>query len=98
AKVSAQLRGPVDDAPTPGCIAVEIVIELIPHEGQGEPEQRRVDFCIDLQDERLLAPAVSLAETPLDRSGLALLIGELESWCYEHIPVRRMPDDKPVDD
>jgi hypothetical protein len=42
---------------------------------------------LDLQGQRLLARDLSLAELPLDRSGLARMIGELEAWCYARVPV-----------
>ncbi|NVB42968.1 hypothetical protein G6O69_34420 [Pseudenhygromyxa sp. WMMC2535] len=95
--VRAEIRGPLTEAESAGCIRVDVIVTLQPR-GGGEPEVRRVDFCIDLEGERLLASSVSLAEIPLDRSGLALLIGELESWCYVQIPVQRIDYTESEDD
>jgi len=86
AHVQARVRGPLTGEPAPGGLEVEITIDLVPRAGPPK-DPSRVSFVIDLAEQRLLAPAVALAELPLSRGGMARLIGELESWCYRGLPV-----------
>lgn len=92
ASVRAELRGPLAE-PSPGAISVEIIVTMSPRSVEAEVAEDRLGFHIDLDEERLLAAAVSLAELPLDRGGVARLIGELESWCYEKLPIDRVAED-----
>jgi hypothetical protein len=80
AHVHARLAGPRDADPV-GALDLEVVVVYVPMPG-GERVEHRLALTIDLAEERILAPSLSLAELPLDRSGLARLIGELETWCY----------------
>jgi hypothetical protein len=86
AHVRAQLEGPRVRDPV-GALDFEIVVTYVP-EGEGTMEvlEQRVGFTVDLAEQRILAPKLALAELPLDRSGLARLIGELETWCYDRVP------------
>jgi hypothetical protein len=84
--VRAEITGPESDGPAPGSLKVRIFVSTptVP--------RNSVSFHIDLEEERLLAKELALAELPLDRSGLARLIGELEAWCYAQIPLEPSND------
>ena len=81
-KVHAQVAGPQVGDPAPGGMVVRVSI--------GGDREESHQFWIDFDDERLLAPDLALAELPLSRGGVARLLGELESWCYEQIPMLRL--------
>ncbi|KIG13152.1 hypothetical protein DB30_00530 [Enhygromyxa salina] len=81
ASVRAKVTGPEPDGPAPGGLRVRI------HVSTPSAPATSVSFHIDLEEQRLLAKEVALAELPLDRSGLARLVGELEAWCYAQIPL-----------
>ena len=84
--VCAQLEGPRARDPV-GALDFEIAVTYVPDgEGTMEVFEQRIGFTLDLADLRILAPQIALAELPLDRSGLARLIGELETWCYDRVP------------
>ncbi|PRQ04372.1 hypothetical protein ENSA5_08210 [Enhygromyxa salina] len=94
AAVRAQVTGPETALPTPHGLAIRVSVTQ-PREGEpseGEPSEESVGFHVDLDGGRLLAMELNLAELPLDRSGLARLIGELESWCYARIPMAQEAD------
>ena len=88
ASVRAEVAGPELQGPAHRGLLVRITLT------QPAParSQKSVSFQIDLEEERLLAKELSLAELPLDRSGLARLIGELEAWCYAQIPLESQPN------
>jgi hypothetical protein len=81
AHVHARLAGPLDTDPV-GALELEVVVVYVPASSERERVEHRIALTIDLAEARILAPSLSLAELPLDRSGLARLIGELETWCY----------------
>jgi hypothetical protein len=86
AHVRAQVEGPRAIDPE-GALEFEIVVTYVPDtEGTMEILEQRIGFTVDLAEQRILAPELALAEVPLDRSGLARLIGELETWCYDRVP------------
>lgn len=87
--VRAEIRGPELDEPAPGGLEVRVVVTLVPRSEEREICEAVVRFHVDLALERLLALELQLAELPLDRSGFALLLGELEAWCYARIPMQR---------
>ncbi|PRQ00565.1 hypothetical protein [Enhygromyxa salina] len=86
ATVRAKITGPEQNSPAPGGLRVRVTVTP-----KTKPA-KRVSFHIDLEEERLLAHELALAELPLDRSGLARLIGELEAWCYAQIPLEAAPN------
>ncbi|MFV8750159.1 hypothetical protein ACNOYE_06385 [Nannocystaceae bacterium ST9] len=87
AHVRARLEGPRASDPI-GALEFEVRVTHEPDpSGEGEVEEQRVGFTVDLLEQRILAAELSLAELPLDRSGLARLIGELETWCYDRVQV-----------
>jgi hypothetical protein len=86
AHVRALLEGPRARDPV-GALEFEVVVTYVPDaEGTMEILEQRISFTVDLEEQRILAPKLALAEVPLDRSGLARLIGELETWCYDRVP------------
>lgn len=87
--VRAELSGPELGAPAPGGLAVRVSVNLVPRSEEREVSEESVGFHIDLRDQRILALDLQLAELPLDRGGFARLIGELEAWCYDRIPIHR---------
>ncbi len=87
AQVRAALEGPRTSDPI-GALEFVVVVTYVPGPESGPdsaPLEQRVGFSIDLAESRILAAQLSLAELPLDRSGLARLIGELETWCYDRV-------------
>lgn len=78
ASVRAEVTGPEPDGPACRGLKVRVSVTLA--------QTNSVTFFIDLDEGRLLAKELALAELPLDRSGLARLVGELEAWCYAQIP------------
>ncbi|MFO7565063.1 MAG: hypothetical protein R6X02_20625 [Enhygromyxa sp.] len=87
--VRAELRGPELDEPAPGGLELRVTITLVPRSEEREVSEEQVRFYVDLQHQRLLAGELTLAELPLDRTGFASLLGALEAWCYERIPLER---------
>ncbi len=87
ASVRAEVRGPELGEPASGGLEIRVVVTLEPRGEEREVSEESVRFHVDLQLERLLALELQLAELPLDRSGFALLLGELEAWCYARIPM-----------
>ncbi len=88
ARVRAEVRGPRASDPE-GALEFEVIVTYEPRETSGEailPIEQRVRFMIDLELQRILAGELSLAELNLDRSGMARLIAELETWCYDRVP------------
>lgn len=88
AHVRARVEGPRTSDPV-GALEIEVVIAYHPSPdppASREAVEHRLAFSIDLAEQRILANSLSLAELPLDRSGLARLIGELETWCYDRVP------------
>lgn len=93
AHVRARVEGPRTSDPV-GALEIEVVIAYHPSTDPSpdpspasrEAVEHRLAFSIDLAEQRILANSLSLAELPLDRSGLARLIGELETWCYDRVP------------
>lgn len=90
-RVSAQLRGPQTDEPAPGGLHLRLELASV---REGEPQIESRELFIDLVEERLLAAELALAELPLDRSGIARVIGELESWCYSLLPFKKKDEDE----
>lgn len=93
ATVRAEISGPSKGGPVEGGLEVRVVLNLVPLGDEHAITEESVGFLVDLEDERLLAMELSLAELPLDRSGLARLIGELEAWCYTRIPIAQANDE-----
>jgi hypothetical protein len=87
ASVWAAVSGPEPDGPIPGALLICVSVKLVPHDPSRLGLDESVHVHLDLQGQRLLARDLSLAELPLDRSGLARMIGELEAWCYARVPV-----------
>lgn len=85
--VRAEIAGPEQEDPAPGGLRVRVSVTLEPLSEEREVTETSVSFVVDLVEERLLAADLALAELPLDRGGLARLIGELEAWCYTQIPI-----------
>ena len=85
AELSAPTKGSVE-----GGLDGRVVVTLVPLGEAHAVSEESVSFVVDLEEERLLAMDLSLAELPLDRSGLARLIGELEAWCYARIPIAEL--------
>lgn len=98
ASVCAEVTGPELEGPAHHGLMVRVSVTHA--QTKAPPEQLRtsVSFHIDLEEERLLAKELALAELPLDRSGLARLIGELEAWCYAQIPLESSSSDSPAPD
>ncbi len=92
ASVWAAVSGPEPDGPIPGALLICVSIKLVPHDPSRPALDESVHVHLDLQDQRLLSRELSLSELPLDRSGLARMVGELEAWCYARIPVFRHGD------
>jgi hypothetical protein len=97
ASVWAAVSGPEPDGPIPGGLLIRVSVKLVPQDPGRPVLDESVHVHLDLQEQRLLARDLSLAELPLDRSGLARMIGELEAWCYERVPVFHL-DDGDADD
>jgi hypothetical protein len=93
ASVWAAVSGPEPDGPIPGALLIRVSVKLVPHDPTRPGLDESVHVHLDLQEQRLLARELSLAELPLDRSGLARMIGELEAWCYARVPVFHLADD-----
>lgn len=87
--VRAELRGPERGEPAPGGLEIRVIVTLEPRSEEREVEEQAVRFHVDMRHERLLAGELMLAELPLDRTGFASLLGALEAWCYERIPLER---------
>jgi hypothetical protein len=94
ATVRAEVSGPEKAGPVEGALSVRVVVNLVPLSDEHAVSEESVTFVVDLEEERLLAMDLSLAELPLDRSGLARLIGELEAWCYARIPIPQTANDE----
>lgn len=88
-RVRAQLRGPQAEEPAPGGLHLRLELASV---RDGEPELESRELFIDLVEDRLLAAELALAELPLDRSGIARVIGELESWCYSLLPFEKQDE------
>lgn len=86
ASVRTEISGP-ETEPVAGGLVMRVSVTLMPRSEEREVIEEHVEVCVDLGEERLLARDLALAELPLDRSGLARLIGELEAWCYARIPI-----------
>jgi len=84
-RVRADVSGPTTADAAPGGLRIEITITSLTAEG--ERDEAQVGLDVDLDEHRLLAPALALAELDIDRSSAARVIGELESWCYERLPM-----------
>lgn len=101
-RVRAELSGPEAGEPALGGLHLRLLVSSIPEpegaDAQPAEHVESVALHIDLQEERLLAPAVALAELPLDRSGIARIIGELEAWCYARLPLKKTPETEPETD
>lgn len=89
--VRAEVRGPELGEPAPGGLELRVIVTLVPRSEEREVSEEVVCFHIDLRLERLLAIELALAELPLDRSGFARVLGELEEWCYRRIPMHQEP-------
>lgn len=87
ASVWASVSGPEPDGPAPGALLIRVSVKLVPLDASRPGLDESVHVHLDLQEQRLLARELSLAELPLDRSGLARMVGELEAWCYARVPV-----------
>ncbi|HLT39042.1 MAG TPA: hypothetical protein VK034_22315, partial [Enhygromyxa sp.] len=87
--VRAELRGPELDEPAPGGIELRVTVTRTPRSEEREVSEQSIRFHVDLRHERLLAGELALAELPLDRTGFASLLGALEAWCYDRIPLER---------
>ena len=85
--VWAEVSGPERNGPVPGGLLIRIAIKLVPRDPTQAGLDESVHVHLDLREERLLARELLLAELPLDRSGLARMIGELEAWCYTRVPI-----------
>jgi hypothetical protein len=99
--VRAEIRGPELDEPAPGGLAVRVIVSSSTSseiDTTAEIREEAVVFHVDLRLERLLALELGLAELPLDRSGFALLLGELETWCYTRIPATPLVSDAATED
>lgn len=87
ASVWAAVSGPEPDGPIPGALLIRVSVKLVPRDQSRASVDESIHVHLDLQEQRMLARELSLAELPLDRSGLARMIGELEAWCYARVPV-----------
>jgi hypothetical protein len=87
ASVWAAVSGPERDGPVPGSLLIRVSVKLVPRDPARPGLDESVHVHLDLQEQRLLARELLLAELPLDRSGLARMIGELEAWCYARVPI-----------
>lgn len=87
AQVWAKVSGPEHDGPAPGGLLIRVGVQLVPRDPSRAGLDESVHVHLDLQEQRMLARDLALAELPLDRSGLARMIGELEAWCYARVPV-----------
>jgi hypothetical protein len=85
--VHAEIGGPTQGGPAPGGLAIRIRVAKVRRNEARDVEQREISVLLDLDEGRMLAPDLALAELPMDRSGLARLIGELEGWCYAQLPL-----------
>ena len=92
-RVRAQLRGPQTEEPAPGGLHLRLELASV-RNGEQLVESR--ELFIDLVEHRLLAAELALAELPLDRSGIARVIGELESWCYSLLPFKKKDEGEPA--
>jgi hypothetical protein len=90
-RVWAELRGPELGEPAPGGLELRVTVNLAPRGEDQEVREESVRFFVDIRQDRLLAGELALAEVPLDRTGFASLLGALEAWCYERIPLERSP-------
>ena len=98
ASVWAEVSGPERSGPVPGGLLIRVAVKLVPRDKTQAGLDESVHVHLDLQEERLLARDLLLAELPLDRSGLARIIGELEAWCYARVPVFHYAADDDDDD
>jgi hypothetical protein len=92
ASVWAAVSGPESDGPVPGGLLIRVSVKLVPRDRTLAGLDESVHVHLDLQEQRLLARQLALAELPLDRSGLARMIGELEAWCYARVPIFHRDD------
>lgn len=90
AAVHATVSGPEFGEPCTRGLEVRVSVTLVPRSEEREVSEDEIRFQVDFDGERLLASELALAELPLDRSGLARLIGELEAWCYARIPIQQL--------
>ncbi len=93
ADVWTDVSGPEQGGPAPGGLRIRVAVKLVPRDGTRAKLEESVHVHVDLREERLLARDLSLAELPLDRSGLARIVGELEAWCYARVPIFHRDDD-----
>jgi hypothetical protein len=84
-RVRAALQGPEHDHG----LEFRVTICLVPRSEEREVSEEQVRFHVDLREERLRASELAIPELPLDRTGFASLVGALEAWCYERIPLDR---------
>lgn len=91
--VWAEVSGPERDGPVPGGLLIRVAVKLVPRDPTLAGLDESVHVHVDLQEQRLLSRELSLAELPLDRSGLARIVGELEAWCYARVPIFHLADD-----
>jgi hypothetical protein len=86
-RVRAELRGPELGEPAPGGLELSITITAIPRSEEREVSEERVRFHVDLRRDRLLLDELALGQPALDRTGFASLLGALEVWCHDRIPL-----------
>jgi hypothetical protein len=87
ASVWAQVSGPEPQGPAPGGLLIQVSVKLVSRDPARPGLDESVHVHLDLQEQRLLARELSLAELPLNRSGFARMLGELEAWCYARVPL-----------
>jgi hypothetical protein len=92
ASVWAAVSGPEPDGPVPGGLLIRVSVKLVPRDPTRPGLDESVHVHLDLQEQRLLARELSLAELPLDRSGFARMLGELEAWCYARVPIFQLDE------
>jgi hypothetical protein len=87
ASVWAQVSGPEAQGPAPGGLLIQVSVKFVSSDPAQPGLEESVHVHLDLQDQRLLARELALAELPLNRSGFARMLGELEAWCYARVPL-----------
>lgn len=94
ASVWAVVSGPERDGPVPGGLLIRVFVRLVPRDKARPGLDESVHVHLDLQEQRMLARELLLAELPLDRSGFARMLGELEAWCYARVPIFHLDEVK----
>lgn len=86
-RVHASVHGPAHD----GVLEFRLTISATPRSQEREVSEHTVRFTVDPTRERLSLTELSLGEPALDRTSFAALLGALEVWCCDRIPLARDP-------